>query len=267
MVPYYYECQRCGYKTTQKGHLLRHLNNKKECPPRLVDVSISELISKLRTTNDDSPYECQHCSKKFNNKSSMYRHASICKLKTNKLQEELESLKKEMKELKNSMHAANNTTTNNIQQNNIINVGIRDFGCENMAAIPKHLIESLFMNLRFRELLENLHCDPQYPENHNVRIKSTKRNIMEIYRNNKWDLVTFVNGLNELLLQGHTIFTEYYKKNKEKILEEDMTAEDLEDIVEQLQRIEKLSEEDVKPIRQDIQLMLEGYRNSTLNLL
>jgi hypothetical protein len=34
---------------------------------------------------------------------------------------------------------------------------------------------------------------------------------MEIFRNNKWDLMTFPRGL-ELLLQGHKIFKEYYKK-------------------------------------------------------
>lgn len=77
-----------------------------------------------------------------------------------------------------------------------------------------------------RELLENLHCDPDYPENHNVRIKSTKRELLEIYRNNKWDVVTFVNGLDELLMQGHRIFNDYYRKNKDKILEEYMDEED-----------------------------------------
>jgi hypothetical protein len=49
---------------------------------------------------------------------------------------------------------------------------------------------------------------------------------LEIYRNNKWDVVTFVNGLDELLMQGHRIFNDYYRKNKDKILEEDMDEED-----------------------------------------
>jgi hypothetical protein len=37
---------------------------------------------------------------------------------------------------------------------------------------------------------------------------------MEIFRDNKWDIVTFTNGLTELLLQGHKIFKDYYKMTR-----------------------------------------------------
>ncbi len=132
-----------------------------------------------------------------------------------------------------------------------------------MDAIPKDFISSMFLFLKFRELLENLHCDKNFPENNNIRIKSTKRGVIEIYRgNDKWDLVSFVNGLDELLLQGHRIFSEYYRKNKKKILEEDMDEKDLREILDKLARIERLNEEDIKPLRLDLQLMLESNRSN-----
>jgi hypothetical protein len=131
-----------------------------------------------------------------------------------------------------------------------------------MDAIPESLVSTLFMDLRFRELLANLHCDPNFPENQNIRIKSVKRNTMEIYRNNKWDIMTFSKGLTELLLQGHKIFKDYYKKDKERILEEDMTDQDIKEILNQLDKIEKLNKEELKPLLVDLQMMLEEYRQN-----
>jgi hypothetical protein len=127
-----------------------------------------------------------------------------------------------------------------------------------MQAIPESLISSLFMNLRFRELLANLHCDPNYPENQNIRIKSIKRNTMEIFRNNKWDIMTFTNGLTELLLQGHKIFKDYYKNDKKRILEEDMSEDELNEI---LGKIEQLNKNEIKLLKEEIQLMLEEYKS------
>jgi hypothetical protein len=116
------------------------------------------------------------------------------------------------------------------------------------------------MDLRFRELLANLHCDPNYPENQNVRIKSIKRNTMKYL--GIINGMTFYEWFNELLLQGHKIFKEYYKNDKARILEEDMSEDELREILCQLDKIEKLNKTEIKPLIEDIQMMLEEY-NST----
>jgi hypothetical protein len=85
---------------------------------------------------------------------------------------------------------------------------------------------------------------------------------MEIFRNNKWDIVTFTNGLTELLLQGHKIFKDYYKNDKARILEEDMSEQEIKDALIQLEKIEKLSKEEIKPLLIDLQMMLEEYREN-----
>jgi len=177
---------------------------------------------------------------------------------------EIIDLKKEIYNLKSLII---NNTTNNQQINNINvslpnNIKLRDFGKENMAALPDSLISSLFMDLRFREILANLHCDPNYPENQNVRIKSAKRNTMEIYRNNKWDIMTFAKGLTELLLQGHKIFKTYYEKDKDRILEDDMSEQEIKDVLSQLDQIEKLNKEELRPLLIELQMMLEEYREN-----
>jgi hypothetical protein len=35
-------------------------------------------------------------------------------------------------------------------------------------------------------------------------------------QNNKWDIMTFTNGLTELLYKGHKIFKDYSKNDKAK---------------------------------------------------
>jgi hypothetical protein len=71
----------------------------------------------------------------------------------------------------------------------------------------------LFMDLHFFwELLTNLHCDPNYRES-KCSNKKYQKNTIKIFRN-KWDIVTFTNGLTELLLQGHKIFKDYYKMTR-----------------------------------------------------
>ena len=269
-------CKRCNCEFNRKDYLLNHLNRKKKCEPIIQDIETDELIKELIIVKDlIKSFKCDFCDKIFSSSQGKYQHKRLCKknpINNKELpfqqSDEINELKKEIGELKNLIikNTTNNNTTNNINntQNNI-NVTIpklKNFGWENMEAIPESLISSLFMNLRFKELLANLHCDPNFPENQNVRIKSVKRNTMEIYRNNKWDIVTFTKGLTDLLLQGHKIFTDYCNKDKKRILEEDMDEQDLREILSQLQKIQDLNKSEIKPLIEDLQMMLEEYREN-----
>lgn len=266
-----YTCPRCGYETSLKGNFRVHVGRKNPCPPKLSDVNVDTSFLDSLETNKNG-YVCDFCSRTFQSSQSKYQHKQRCPMKDHvnivskvTTDDRIAVLEEEILKLKKERQHINNVTTQNNIQINVDNRGngcvkLRKFGCENMKALPTQLLESLFLDLKFRELLENLHCDPDYPENHNVRIKSTKRELMEVYRNNKWDIMTFVNGLNELLLQGQRIFTDYYRRNRDKILEEDMDEDDLKEIVKQLNAIETLNEDDIKPIRKELQLMLESHR-------
>jgi len=266
-----YVCKRCNYNSNYKRCLLQHLNSKNPCEVINESIDRERLINEISIKKyKENTFDCEYCEKKFNNSSNMYRHKKICKKNPIKVNQSIEiiDLKKEIDNLKSLIiNNTTNNTTNNQQINNINvslpnNVKLRDFGKENMAALPDSLISSLFMDLRFREILANLHCDPNYPENQNVRIKSAKRNTMEIYRNNKWDIMTFAKGLTELLLQGHKIFKTYYEKDKDRILEDDMSEQEIKDVLSQLDQIEKLNKEELRPLLIELQMMLEEYREN-----
>jgi Fe-S-cluster containining protein len=258
-------CPRCGYESEHKHCMQNHYKKKIICEAKYDDTDIQSLLNILNyKIFNAKTFDCEFCKKKFNSCSSKSRHKKICKEKpvenTNNLQSQIDELKKI---ISNIPAIQNNNITNNTQNNiNVTIPKLNDFGRENMNALPETLISTLFMDLRFRELLSNLHCDPNYPENQNVRIKSIKRNTMEIFRNNKWDIMTFTKGLTELLLQGHKIFKDYYKKDKERILEEDMSDDEIKEILNQLEQIEKLSKDELKPLLVDLEMMLEEYREN-----
>jgi hypothetical protein len=269
-----YLCKRCDTIFSIKSHLKSHLLRKNPCKFLYDDFDREILIQELyqRKINEKT-YDCEYCNMKFNHSSNKSRHKTICKNKpideitllkntVEKLVSKIDEQQEQIENLKIQPITNITNITNNTNNTQINGVKLRDFGRENMDALPESLISSLFCDLRFRELLAQLHCDPNYPENHNIRIRSIKRNTMEIFRNNKWDLLNFTNGLNELLLQGHKIFKNYYKNDKERILDEDMDERDLREILSQLDKIQSLNKNEVKPLMQDLQMMLEEFKST-----
>ena len=259
-------CKRCNIVFSSKPRLKTHLLKNKPCEFIDNDLDRDLLIDELyqRKLNDKT-FNCEYCHMKFNHASGKSQHKKICKSKPldkiTVLEKTVENLVSQIEDLKkHPTNITNNNTQNNTQNITNINVKLKDFGRENMDAVPNSLMSYLFMELRFRDLLSQLHCDPNFPENQNIRIRSVKRNTMEIFRNNKWDIVSFSKGLQELLLQGHRIFKDFYKSDKERILEEDMDEVDLREILSQLQKIEDLNKNEIKPLIEDLQMMLEEFK-------
>lgn len=276
------KCKRCGYECAYSYLLLKHLNRKFPCNPSIANVPTSTLISEL--TENKGKYLCRHCNKGFNTPQGKYQHQKNCKCnntnidvseRTEKsiLLDMMQEMMERMKRLEerhnippNSNTNSHNTTntTNNIQNNVIINspVTLREFGCENMDALPISLIGTSFINLKYRDLLENLHFDPNYPENHNVRIKSLKRKVMEIYRNSKWNVISMDMGILELIQKATRIFNRYGNNNKDDIVDADMTEEEYVEVMKQLDEIEDAMDKvAISNIAKDVQNMLESNSN------
>lgn len=248
-----YTCKRCEYSSPFKHALQRHLKNKKECTAKsqdhAQDLSRETLLKELSLREySDVTYECPYCKRKFNHRSTKSRHLPVCKQRKSSLfsnQEPVkdcdENLVKRIEELEK--HLASQVQTvpqiQNINNGTIVvnnNVSLRNFGEENNEAIPLPLVRSTYMNLEFNTVFENLHCDPDYPENHNVRIKSYKRELIEIYKNNKWNSLCFSDGFREVIQQIYLIFKDYTRKHSD-LLNEDMNEDEVIENEEKLDRI------------------------------
>lgn len=267
-----YDCPRCGHEFTTRASLVRHLKRQNTCQALLDTISAVEILKIVEKPKLTDGFQCEFCDKFFNSSQGKYQHKKFCKKKkkNDDISSRIEELTKEINDLKkkSSKDKSSSTTTNsqNINCNNTYNIQINNlkpFGSENMEPLDIQTIGDLFLNLDIPELLKILHCNPDYPENHNIRIKSVKRKAIEIYRGNKWDIVTYVNGLSEYLKQGRTIFFEYYKNNKNTVKDE-MTSEELEDILKTLREIDSIEKEVfnkvLKRYYSDLALMLESIR-------
>lgn len=263
-----YECPRCHYTTEKLSSYKSHLKRILSCQAKYSNNSSTHILQMLdENINKDKKFTCTFCNCKFKSMSSRSHHYKVCdnKQKASQvvfLKDELDKTKIELENNNRvNINIQNNNITNNqfIQNNNI--VILRDFGHENMTALPPELLSSLILDLEYRSLLENLHFDPDYPENHNIRLKSSKRRIIEIYKNNKWNPMPYVNALNDIILHANRIFQNHYRKKKSEIAE-DVTEEELEEIERQLYQIQNgLNDNVVKPMLKEIELIIEQYRD------
>jgi len=151
-----YNCNRCGYITTHKGHFKTHLNKTRTCPPIKSSIQRSVILNELYMTshaqtvstlcpqltklsnlndsNDGNVHKCDMCEKTFKSSSSRYRHQrKFC----NKNKEQSETVEKnkdeKIEELTTQVHGllqmlmetstnksdiiANDHNTNNNQTN------------------------------------------------------------------------------------------------------------------------------------------------------
>ena len=105
-----YTCLRCGYETTIKTILVRHLSRKNKCIPTNYNVDIEHfkqyilegkhtedyLISIKKSKNNPkkdseskTEHKCVFCEKKYSTKSNLYKHLKKCKER--KKEEEVKS--------------------------------------------------------------------------------------------------------------------------------------------------------------------------------
>lgn len=277
-------CERCHYTTKLKADYKKHLTRKIKCADIFSSKEPSDIINDL-INNDCKEYKCDNCSKYFKSASSRANHKRVCEKERERKQ--LEDLLKQFNEKLdlfdkrfqttqvNETHDTTNTVNLYIGTNPFINnigvsgprlnkVELREFGHENMDALPQTFIGECFMNLKFRDIIENLHCDPDFPENHNIRLKSIKRNVMEIFRDNKWVAVSLAYGIEELINKTTTIFENYAKKNEKRIYNEDMSEEEFESNMDTLLKISNMDKKAIQPVFKDIQLLLESYKDGII---
>jgi hypothetical protein len=219
-------CKRCNYETVYKSAIIKHLQKKKVCDALYEDIDRSKLLEEFRKEKkkEDYIYKCTICSTFFKYRSNLSRHEANCSKKhqekENKYIKELESRIEKLE--KKSLVATKNKTINNTQNTqNIININLRDFGNENHSHLTKDFLHKCFANKQLSQLIENLHFDVNCPENNNVRLKSTKRELVEIYQNGRWLVKDQDEILTELIQNGYRILRMHGYKNKSDIMDEE----------------------------------------------
>jgi hypothetical protein len=223
-----------------------------------LDVEKERVFSKKKQLN----YVCA-CGKSYTTRQGLYVHRGKCNFqeKTN-LQDEVNELKQEITNLREHLlsRVVTNNTTNNITNNIQNNIVLHGFGHETLTHLPKSFLNYCFANKDIVQLIENVHFDKECPENQNVRIKSSKNELMEYYQNGGWVLSTQDRILTELVQKGYRILRTHGKKNKDGIMEdEDLEEDDYNNVLRWLEDVYE-DERQQKPIKKDLLVLFLNNR-------
>lgn len=221
MVDKCWVCKRCLHATTTKSNLLSHLRNKKCCQVSAEGgeaIPVQEYIdSLLPPRNQPKKYSCQHCDAMFNTRQSKHRHMKSCTIGDTTDDNPVSiDIVKQLEERLAMVEARLQSTP--LQQFNTqinINVSLNNFGHEDVSYLSSDFLSYCLLNPRkgMTQLIENIHYNVEYPENHNLRCKSLKQNVFERYVDSEWKACDASNTLDELIKKGYRILNEHYTEN------------------------------------------------------
>lgn len=220
-----YTCPRCHYETELKADMRKHYKRKRDCKRLFSRVSLKELLNEL----DDNG-----------------KHMKVSVDEWEKLLEENRKLKEDNR--LSTFNCINNNNVDNSKKtiNNTINIHVNDFKDTNYVIALEDLKESIKksllkndgmnMNIECENLIELVHCNDKYPENHNILITDKTRGEARIKDGNEFKLVpkddvieqtvnSIVNLLKENRLFGRYI--RFHERKDEDIIREDKKAAEM----------------------------------------
>jgi hypothetical protein len=283
-----YTCSRCNYTTNSVSNYKKHLLRKNSCETLFESISTNDLLQQLdlkQKRNFD--YKCEYCEKTFKTPQNKYQHKQRCAKNVNiseHVEEKLNALEEEIRNLKSQISTPptiagtsaintnknnQNSNNNNNNSNNVVNqvvINVKSFGQENLSYIEKDkdFLTSCLMSRDIKSLIENIHCDKNHPENHNVRIKSTKQELMETFVDGGWIISDQEETLDELMNKGYRVLKFHSHRNKNDIKAE---CEDDEDEYDNLMNwLENVYDDKKvrKPIKRQLLILFMNKRTMLL---
>lgn len=217
-----HKCNYCEKKFTSASSKCHH---KKICPHR---PGASPNVQNTEVSNDELLFDEPSTSTQNMQHIKVNAEASYPNIQNTDKQ--IEIMQKEITELRQIVKAlqassskttvnnnSNNTNTTNNTTNNIqnINIIVNTFGQEQLGHLTPEFLSNCIANPTkgFSKLIENIHYNPDVPENHNLRFKSSKRNTFERYDNEDWHECDASNTLEELIRKGYRILNAHYAEH------------------------------------------------------
>ncbi len=203
-------CLWCN-KTVCKSHLARHRQNCKAKPASSTTTIQQNNTENTTIVNNNERHELNTTA----STSNIITEVDIATLTERITQAVLKELQVSSSVI-NSNTTFNNTfiitNANNITNNNIT---MNNFGQEDTSYLTREFLSYCLFNPKkgMSSLIENIHYNKDYPENHNIRCKSLKQNIFEKYVDAEWRACDASNTLDELIRKGYRILNSHYMEH------------------------------------------------------
>lgn len=240
-----FACSVCQYTSYVRNDVIRHINKKKSC-----GLGIKEII--------EIPVEimCEFCDKVFSTKANLKRHQKDnCLKKIEILESQLKEERQKVKDLEKRLiekPSTVNNITNNIMINNYDSTSLDKLTDRVYNKILKDADEPHHIISR---LIKYIHCNPEIPENHNIRISNRNKHnkYLEVYRNGHWEIEDKKTEIGNLISDKETNISDWIDLKGENYPE---ALEKFNDYLEQ-----KFEEETANLIKEEVEVLLYNHRN------
>jgi hypothetical protein len=158
------------------------------------------------------PHECPQCHIVLSSSGAKCRHMKSCK--------GLQLMKQKASPASIATTNNINSQINNIQTQNNNNIGtqnviinINNFGQEDMSHITddyKNMCIQAINGLGVKMLVQKTHFDPNVPENHNVRIKSTKLQQVQVREDDRWAIKDSDDAVDSMMMKSCKRLMDHY---------------------------------------------------------
>lgn len=195
-----YNCDICKREFNKHCHLISHKNKKIPCS--VIDKTIENK-------------KCIYCEKEFTRKTNLKKHIEMCKMNPDLI--EKTTIINDNSNNNNNINGDHNT----VNSNNIININfnIVNHGDEKYEKID--LSEVLDSGTIILKIIEQIHCNPKFPEYHNILITDRNRNIINVFEDDQWTLlnknIIVQNLINRSYIHLDSIKGKLVKKYRDKV--------------------------------------------------
>jgi hypothetical protein len=215
-----YTCDKCKKEFYQKSNYDKHLQRKLPCiqtttfQPPIPTITPPTFKKEVNNNEQKSKLQCNYCKKLYARVDVLNKHINggHCKVKKendNNLEQLLTAMTKKLEKMdtivqelktENAQYKQLITNQNNIQQQNNIehlnnqtnnyNMNIHAYGKENKSVITdddyKKILDKGFKAVESH--VEQLHFNPNQPENQNIYISNIQKDYVLIYDGEKWNI-------------------------------------------------------------------------------
>ena len=210
--------------------------NLKSIDSDMIQQIDSDMIQPIDSfSNLNKKHQCKYCKKCYSKNSNLHRHIKKCKAKKNIgdttvsvdfMSNQIKLLKEEHNKREALMHKGllkalekvgnNNTQNTYIKEQNII---LNNYGNENLDYITTNYLKNL-LKIPFSavpKLIKNIHFNPSYPENKNIKITNKKLPYASVFKNNKWQIRDKREVIENMVDKGFNILDMQFEKEKEEL--------------------------------------------------
>lgn len=247
-----YTCKRCNKELCTKQSLERHLNKKYPCNANN-NISRESLLQELNES--EVGHKCSICDLAFTSRQAKYRHMKTHCNTSSVIEERIKNIEL----LLHGMVRHNHNTVNisgNI--NNNITVQLNNFGQENMEFLNADFLTQCMLscNNGIKNLMKEIHFNPDIPENHNIRLLSKKQNLLEKYVDGVWHPCDKNNTLDEMIRQGYRILFKHLSEHNNTITDDQESIQRSEYVNMYLNKIMRRDGNVYYELRRDLYMMI-----------